>query len=134
MFKYIFQFTIIIMLNTALAFEVQNVVATQSTDGEHVLTVSYDLTGDDVFVSFEMHSEISIDGGETWEEAEIWASDSSLTWSLWKYRWQVPQKAGRIEIYARAIANDGLIQSETGFDAKPVGAVGYHTVVVEVIQ
>jgi len=67
MFKYIFQFTIIIMLNTALAFEVQNVVATQSTDGEHVLTVSYDLTGDDVFVSFETHSEISIDGGETWE-------------------------------------------------------------------
>ena len=67
MFKHFFQFTIIIMLNTALAFEVQNVVATQSTDGEHVLTVSYDLTGDDVFVSFETHSEISIDGGETWD-------------------------------------------------------------------
>ncbi len=78
--------------------------------------------------------EVSVDGGDTWEEAEIWTSDSPLAWSLWKYTWQVPQKAGRIEIYARAIANDGLIQSETGFDAEPVGAVGYHTVVVEVIE
>ena len=77
--------------------------------------------------------EVSLDGGETWEEAEIWASDSPLAWSLWKYTWQVPKQVGRVEIYARAIADDGLIQSVTGFDADPAGAVGYHMVVAEIV-
>ena len=71
MFKYIFQFTIIIMLNTALAFEVQNIVSEQSTDGEHILIVTYDLTGDEVFVTFQVIAEISIDGGDNWNHIDI---------------------------------------------------------------
>jgi DMSO/TMAO reductase YedYZ molybdopterin-dependent catalytic subunit len=78
--------------------------------------------------------EVSVDGGETWEEAEIWAGESPLAWSLWKYRWQAPEQTGNVEIYARAIAQDGLIQRETGFDADPAGAVGYHTVMAEVVE
>jgi len=72
--------------------------------------------------------EVSVDYGQIWEKAEIWANDSPLAWTLWKYTWQVPEKAGPVEIYARATANDGLIQKETGFDADPAGAVSYHTV------
>jgi hypothetical protein len=46
----------------------------------------------------------------------------------------VPKNWGEIEIYARATANDGLIQRETGFDVEPAGAVGYHTIRAEIIE
>jgi DMSO/TMAO reductase YedYZ molybdopterin-dependent catalytic subunit len=72
--------------------------------------------------------EVSLDEGKTWKTAEIWASDSPLAWTLWKYTWQVPDKEGAAKVYARATANDGLIQKATGFDAEPAGAVSYHTV------
>ncbi len=77
--------------------------------------------------------EVSVDDGDTWEAAEIWASHSPLTWWLWKYSWQVPENGGTIEIYARAIASDGAIQAQTGFNAEPAGVVGYHAIKVEVV-
>lgn len=77
--------------------------------------------------------EVSLDGGDTWEETEIWASSSPLTWYLWKYTWQVPAEGGKIDIYARAISNDGLIQEEAGFDVEPAGTVGYHTISAEIV-
>ena len=78
--------------------------------------------------------EVSVDYGRTWEEAKIWASDSPLAWTLWKYTWHVPKKVGPVEIYARAIANNGLIQKETGFDADPAGAISYHTLDAKVSE
>ncbi len=78
--------------------------------------------------------EVSVDGGDTWAEAEIWASDSSLAWYLWKYTWQVSENPGIVEIYARAIANDGLTQREIGFNAGHAGAVGYHTIRAEIVK
>ena len=72
--------------------------------------------------------EVSVDEGQTWKTAEIWATDTPLAWTLWKYTWQVPDKGGAVKVYARATANDGLIQKATGFDAEPAGAVSYHTV------
>ena len=48
------------------SFAIENVAASQSTDGEHILTLSYDLTEDDTFVTFQVTGEISGDGGETW--------------------------------------------------------------------
>ena len=78
--------------------------------------------------------EVSLDAGNTWKEAEIWASDSPLAWYLWKYAWQAPKNSGKVEIYARAIANDGLIQRESGYDVEPAGSVGYHTVSAEIVE
>jgi DMSO/TMAO reductase YedYZ molybdopterin-dependent catalytic subunit len=78
--------------------------------------------------------EVSVDEGQTWKTAEIWASDSPLAWTLWKYTWQVPDKEGDAKVYARATANDGLIQKATGFDAEPAGAVSYHTVEAKVAK
>ena len=49
------------------SFTVENVQGSQSTDGEHVLTVSYDLISDGTYPSFMVHPEISINGGESWE-------------------------------------------------------------------
>ena len=78
--------------------------------------------------------EVSLDEGKTWKAAEIWASDSPLAWSLWKYTWQAPREEGPVNVYARAIANDGLMQKATGFDANPAGAVSYHTVEAKVAK
>ena len=88
--------------------------------------------------------EVSVDYGQTWTEAEIWAKDTPLAWVLWKWNWQVPvgaisesrtSKGEPVEIYARATANNGVVQDEIGIEAEPqepggrgVGATGYHTI------
>lgn len=72
--------------------------------------------------------EVSIDYGQTWEAAEIWAKDSPLAWVLWKWDWQVPEKSEPVEIYARATAHSGIIQDEIGIEVEPVGATGYHMI------
>ena len=78
--------------------------------------------------------EVSIDYGETWQEAEIWAKDTPLAWVLWKWNWQVQKKKGPIEIYARATTNSGVTQDETGIKIKPVDVLGYHTVDVNIVE
>ena len=77
--------------------------------------------------------EVSIDYGQTWEAAEIWAKDTPLAWVLWKWEWQVPENAAPVEIYARATANNGVVQDEIGIDVEPVGATGYHMIDAEVV-
>ncbi len=77
--------------------------------------------------------EVSVDYGQTWHEAEIWAKDTPLAWVLWKWEWRVPEKAEPVEIYARATANTGITQDEIGIDAEPVGAIGYHMIDAEIV-
>ena len=78
--------------------------------------------------------EVSIDYGQTWEEAEIWAKDSPLAWVLWKWDWQVPEKVEPVEIYARATANSGVVQDEIGIEVEPVGATGYHMIDAAIVM
>lgn len=78
--------------------------------------------------------EVSIDYGQTWSEAEIWAKDTPLAWVLWKWNWQVPKEKAPIEIYARATTNSGVTQDEMGIKIDPVDAVGYHTVDVKIVD
>ncbi len=53
------------------AFEVQNVTASQRTDGSHIVDVCYDLSQDDLFLSYRVWSELSIDSGENWMGLDI---------------------------------------------------------------
>lgn len=78
--------------------------------------------------------EVSIDYGETWEEAEIWAKDTPLAWVLWKWKWRVPEKKGPVEIYARATTNSGVTQDEIGIQVEPVEVLGYHTVDAKIVD
>ena len=77
--------------------------------------------------------EVSVDYGQTWEEAEIWAKDTPLAWVLWKWDWQVPEKEDPVEIYARATANSGVTQDEFGIEVEPVGATGYHMIDARIV-
>ena len=121
------------------------VIGTPSTDETIQAGKTYTISGaafdsgnhggiERVEVSIDDGITTSVDDVNTWEAAEIWGSDSPLTWYLWKYRWQVPDNPGEIEISARAIANDGLTQKEAGFDADPAGAVGYHFVRADIVK
>ena len=78
--------------------------------------------------------EVSIDYGQTWEEAEIWAKDTRFAWVLWKWEWQVPEKVEPVEIYARATGNSGVTQDEIGIEVEPVGATGYHIIDAAIVM
>jgi len=78
--------------------------------------------------------EVSVDFGQTWQEAEIWAKDTPLAWVLWKWDWQVPAEANPVEIYARATANSGVTQDEIGLELEPVGAIPYHMVDAAIVE
>ena len=78
--------------------------------------------------------EVSIDYGQTWEEAEIWAKDNQFAWVLWKWEWQVPEKVEPVEIYARATGNSGVTQDEIGIEVEPVGATGYHMIDAAIVM
>ncbi len=78
--------------------------------------------------------EVSIDYGQTWQQAEIWAKDTPLAWVLWKWDWQVQENKGPVEIYARATTNSGVTQNEMGINVQPADALGYHTVDVEIVE
>ena len=78
--------------------------------------------------------EVSVDYGQTWEEAEIWAQDTPLAWVLWKWDWQVPVQEAPVEIYARATTQSGLTQDEIGIEAEPVGAIAYHIIDAKIVE
>ena len=62
-FLLIFSFYSFVFTQT---FEVQNVSASQRTDGSQIVDVCYDISPDDLFISFRIVPELSIDSGETW--------------------------------------------------------------------
>jgi DMSO/TMAO reductase YedYZ molybdopterin-dependent catalytic subunit len=78
--------------------------------------------------------EVSTDGGKTWDNAEIWASGTPLTWSLWVYEWSVPRGLRHAKILARAVDRRGNLQPSKHEDPYPSGAGGYHTVEVDIVS
>lgn len=75
--------------------------------------------------------EVSTDGGETWEAAELKEALADDSWRLWAYRW-TPRAAGATSVVCRAIDGNGDVQQATRTPPHPNGAGGYHSVDVEV--
>ena len=75
--------------------------------------------------------EVSTDGGETWDEAELKDPVSEVSWRLWAYRW-TPDSAGESSVACRATDGDGVVQTADTMDPHPSGATGYHFVDVDV--
>jgi hypothetical protein len=46
--------------------------------------------------------EISVDGGESWQRAQLLESQVPNAWRLWEYNWRTPASAGNQTIMARA--------------------------------
>jgi len=76
--------------------------------------------------------EVSIDGGETWEQAELSERlDAGDAWRQWRY--EVTADPGEYDVVVRAIDDDGEIQQREPTDAFPDGATGWinETITVE---
>jgi DMSO/TMAO reductase YedYZ molybdopterin-dependent catalytic subunit len=61
--------------------------------------------------------EISVDSGQTWNDARLLGEPVRNAWRLWEYEWRTPGAAGRHTIMARASDSRGAVQpSERGGD------------------
>ena len=69
--------------------------------------------------------EISMDGGETWEQAEIKPALSPFSWVLWHKEWTPTQK-GNHGLVVRATDGVGHLQSAEEAPPIPDGASGFH--------
>lgn len=68
--------------------------------------------------------EVRVDGGP-WQEAQLRAPLSELTWVIWRFDW--PYEAGRHTFEVRCAEGDGTPQVEQAREARPSGARGIHS-------
>jgi len=68
--------------------------------------------------------EVQMDDG-SWEEAELRAPLSPLTWVIWKYNW--PFKSGKHTFTVRCYEGNGTPQIATQSPPEPNGATGLHS-------
>jgi DMSO/TMAO reductase YedYZ molybdopterin-dependent catalytic subunit len=74
--------------------------------------------------------DVSLDNGNTWQQAILKKPLSDLTWVLWELAW-TPAKSVQT-IIVRAIDMEGNVQDPTQADPLPDGSSGYHTISVSV--
>ena len=53
--------------------------------------------------------EVSVDGGASWQRAELLGPQAAYSWTLWEYLWEVAA-AGEYTLLSRAISETGRIQ------------------------
>ena len=73
--------------------------------------------------------EVSIDGGNTWNKAELKPPKSPYSWVLWGYMW-TPTTSGSQTIVVRATDGTGQLQDSTATPTFPNGATGYNSIQV----
>ena len=73
--------------------------------------------------------EVSLDGGQTWVDADVEEALSESSWVRWSYEW-TPDEELSTAILARAYEGDGTLQIEDEQPALPDGSTGLHEIVV----
>ena len=73
--------------------------------------------------------EVSVDGGNTWNEAVLKPPKSPYSWVLWGYRWN-PTTSGTVTILVRAYDGTGQVQDPTDVQPFPNGGSGYSSIEV----
>lgn len=73
--------------------------------------------------------EVTVDGGKSWQEAQIDYPGTKLTWVLWSYDWQ-PAAAGEYHLSVRAMDGAGVLQREEPERGKFSGVTGFHEITV----
>lgn len=75
--------------------------------------------------------EVSVDGGQEWEEAELKEPIADSSWRLWAYRW-TPEQGGATTVVCRATDGDGVPQTTRIASPHPDGSSGLHEVEVSI--
>jgi len=76
--------------------------------------------------------EVSVDGGVTWQQAQLAPPLSQDSWVFWSYQW-APVTPGRYAIVARATDGTGALQTDHKQGTVPDGATGYPSVIVHLV-
>ncbi|MEW6735489.1 MAG: molybdopterin-dependent oxidoreductase [Acidobacteriota bacterium] len=76
--------------------------------------------------------EVSLDGGSSWQQAEIETQPEKNVWSIWKYHWPRPAP-GNYTLICRLIDENNKRQIESYTSAFPSGATGLHKVSLTVV-
>ncbi|HEU0165336.1 MAG TPA: molybdopterin-dependent oxidoreductase [Thermomicrobiales bacterium] len=76
--------------------------------------------------------EVSLDNGETWQQAHFDYPGTKLTWTFWSYVW-TPEKTGDYVLICRATDDTGALQTTKVRGTAPDGATGLHKVKAKVI-
>jgi DMSO/TMAO reductase YedYZ molybdopterin-dependent catalytic subunit len=76
--------------------------------------------------------ELSVDGGQSWQEARLQPPLSKDSWVQWSLPW-TPMQAGTYTLVVRATDGTGEVQTSREQGTVPNGATGYHKVPVTVI-
>lgn len=53
--------------------------------------------------------EVSVDGGQSWNRADLNGPSAEYSWSLWEYLWEV-SVPGEYTLVSRAVSRDGQVQ------------------------
>ena len=75
--------------------------------------------------------EVSTDGGDTWERAQLKDPITPISWRQWAYAWR-PESAGDYAVLCRATDGEGKTQTAEEAAPHPAGATGWHQVDVTV--
>jgi hypothetical protein len=75
--------------------------------------------------------EVSVDAGQSWQEAQTFSNPSPLVWAFWKFVWVNPAK-GKHTLRVRATDGKGRVQTAERSGEWPSGATGHHRITVEV--
>jgi DMSO/TMAO reductase YedYZ molybdopterin-dependent catalytic subunit len=75
--------------------------------------------------------EVSTDGGQSWDDANIDYSPSRIVWAFWSSTWR-PESSGDHELMVRATDDDGNPQIGRSINGISDGATGYDTLTANV--
>ncbi len=77
-------------------------------------------------------AEVSLDGGQSWREAELEYPGSRTSWAIWRYAFR-PELPGNYYLAVRGFAADGTPQPSEDRGIVPSGGRGYHRVTLQVV-
>ena len=77
-------------------------------------------------------AEVSVDDGQTWQQAELEYPGTRLSWAIWRYAWR-PAQPGDYRLAVRGVDGAGAPQPAEDLGIVPTGARGYHRVVARVV-
>ncbi|HJT55768.1 MAG TPA: molybdopterin-dependent oxidoreductase [Ktedonobacteraceae bacterium] len=75
--------------------------------------------------------EVSVDGGKSWNSAQLDPPLSQDTWVFWTWEW-TPLLPGRYTLVARSTDGTGAPQTSKKTGTVPGGGTGYHSIKVQV--
>jgi DMSO/TMAO reductase YedYZ molybdopterin-dependent catalytic subunit len=77
-------------------------------------------------------AEVSLDGGQSWREAELEYPGERTSWAIWRYAF-LPEIPGEYFLAVRGFAADGTPQPAEDRGIVPSGGRGYHRVTLPVV-